>query len=163
MKDEEYCIPDKSTYEKIQQLKPFVALASGLPETSENEKRAAKEIIAVIENIDKRKVVKDWSVTITLFHKDYPDVSEYYLRSWSVYFEFGRFEIEAETRHRDYHQGHHGNDFSFYGYIYLCKDPEVLKFWPLPELDEFIKDALNYQAYVNEQFNVIEVCIEVDN
>jgi hypothetical protein len=156
--------PDKVTYDNIQKLKKFVDFVSNLEYATGLDKRKAKEIISLIENIDKPKTHKEWNVCLDIFDPEiqYGNEKEgFYWRKWSVYFELGTLQIEAETYHTADDSGHYGDDFYYYGDIFFNKNIICDRVYFEKDINEFINDAVNYKNYVTESLNVIEIDIDV--
>ncbi|WP_347175563.1 hypothetical protein [Polaribacter uvawellassae] len=156
--------PDESTFSKIQELKKFVDFVANLEFASEKEKRKAKEIKYLIENIHNPKTHKNWNVCLDIFDREIQDGIEnegYYWRKWSVYFEMESLEIEAETNHTADDLGHYGDDFFYYGTIYFGKEIKGQRIYMDVDINEFIKDSLNYKKYITESLNDIEIDIDI--
>jgi len=85
----------------------------------------------------------------------------FYWRKWSVYFENGLLEITAESKHTCEDIGHFGDDFYYYGGIYFHKNLKGKRIYLTTPITEFINDAKQYEKYITETLNDIEIDIDV--
>jgi len=159
----EYWKPDKLSYNKIQELKKFVKFVSNLEFAEIGGQSQANEIIHLIESIDKPETYKNWCVYLNIFDRQLQEDSSkegVYWRKWLISFESGVLQIEAESKQAN-ELGHHGNDFSYYGEVYFTKDISCKRINLDVDIREFINDAQNYEKYITESLNDIEVDIEL--
>lgn len=72
-----------------------------------------------------------------------------------------RLEIEAKSNHTSDDLGHFGNDFCYYGMVYFGKNIKGQRVYIEVDIDEFIQDAMNYEKYITESLNDIEIDIDI--
>ncbi|MFZ4411987.1 MAG: hypothetical protein ACOYOV_02805 [Bacteroidales bacterium] len=161
----EFWITDEITYNNLQKLKKFVEFVAGLEYSTEENKTKAKEIIYLIENIDKPETIKDWDIALELYDYHIQD-REYkesfvYWRTWSVYFENESIEIEASSNRIGKTLNSEEKDFEFSGFIFFKKEINHDRIYMNKDIDEFIDDAMNYQKYITETLNDIEININI--
>lgn len=157
-----YWVVDDSTYQKLQPLKRFVDFVAGLPYSTELHKRNAEEIKGLIETINQPETIKEWCVCLNIYD---PMVqagygSGNYWKKWWVYFEAGRLEIEADDEILD-EQHFSDTQPNYYGCIFFEKKITNERIWMDFELNDFIDDAMNYQKYITEGLNEVEVDIDI--
>ncbi len=161
----DWWIADTDTYNKLQKLKAFVNFISALKYATEKEKQSATEIINLIENINKPYTFKSWNVCLDIFDREIQYGANkkegFYWRSWSVYFEMGRMEIEAKSRHTSEALGHHGDDFNFYAMVSFVKENTLDRIYMTEDVESFVADALKYESYITVSLNDVEIDIEV--
>ncbi|MDO9255669.1 MAG: hypothetical protein Q7U54_09165 [Bacteroidales bacterium] len=160
--DSRFWIPDEGTYNKIQKLKKYVAFIAGLPFSSDEDKQKASRIIFLIENINKPETFRSWNVCLDIFDRDiqygFNKSKGIYWRTWSVYFEGDSLEIEASSKHT-HDIFHYGDDFHYFGLIYFTKNIEYQRLFLETDIDEFVNDASNFNKYITESLNDIEIDI----
>jgi len=160
-----YWIADADTYGKLQLLKEFVSFIADLKYSTQTDKRNAIEIKSLVENINEPDTFKNWNVCLDIYDRKLQEgmdngASGVYWRTWSVYFENDKLEIEAKTNHTDEPIYHHGDDFYYSAVIYFKKELPCDRIYMQKELDTFLADARNYQKYVTETLN--DVSIDTD-
>jgi hypothetical protein len=156
--------PDETTFNKIQKIKKFVDFVANLDFVNDENKLKAKEIKYLIENINNPETHKNWNVCLDIFDREIQNgigKEGFYWRKWSVYFEIEKLEIEAESNHTADDLGHYGDDFCYYAVIYFGKDTKGQRTYMDVDINEFIKDSMNYKNYITESLNDIEVDIEI--
>jgi len=158
-------IPDIETYNSIQKLKTFVNFVANTKYATGNDKQAAEKIIYLIENIDKPETYKNWMVCLDIFNTgpDYHHNGKHgiYWRQWWVTFENYSLEIEAKTNHTDEPLYHWGNDFEYFGDCNFEKDVTCNRVRLDQPIDSFVKDAINYEMYMNELMQDVQIDLEV--
>ena len=157
--------PDKNIFNEIQKLKKFVDFVANLEFSYEDAKETAKQINCLIENIHNPKTHKDWGVFLNIFDREVQEGIKkegFYLRNWSVSFESESLEIRAKSSHTAADGWeHYGDDFFYYGSIYFGEDINDQTIYMDVDLEEFIKDAKNYEKYITESLNDVEIDIEI--
>ena len=157
--------PDKKTYEEIQKLKRFANFISKLEYIAPEQKSKIEEIKFLIKNIDKPETHKEWNICLDIFDREIQGKVNgkegFYWRKWSVYFEFGSLEIEAESNHTADDRGHYGDDFFFYGIIHFGKNITRDKIYLDTDLNKFVEDAYEYKKYITKTLNQIEIDVDI--
>ena len=161
-KKPEYWIVDDSTYQKLQPLKRFVDFVAGLPYTTELHKRNAEEIKGLIETINQPETIKEWSVCLNIFDLEVQARKRngIFWREWRVYLESGFLEIESANHLTD-ENGSTNEELSYHALIYLERKVKGDRICLNNDLHEFIDDAMNYQKYITEGLNEVEVDIDI--
>lgn len=161
--NEEVWIVDTEWYNNLQLLKEFVLLVADMKEATPKDKKAAKEVIYLIEDINNPSTFKSWNVCLDIYDTELQCGNKkgggIYWRSWAVYFEKGilSLDIEAKTNHTSDNIYHWGDDYYCYlnvGFSNGIHDGNG-------SFKEFVEDAKNYQSYITEGMKDIEVEISV--
>jgi hypothetical protein len=156
--------PDEVTFNKIQDLKKFVDFVSSLDFATKENKIKAKEINYLIENIHNSVTHKEWNVCLDIFD---PEIQKgirkegFYWRKWSVYFEMGSLEIEAESSHTANPLGHYGDDLYYYGAICFNHKIKGRRVYMDVDIKEFINDSLNFKKYITDSLFEIDIDIDI--
>ena len=164
----DYWTADTKAYNTIQKLKKFIDFVAGLEDTTSEDQQKAQKIIAIIEKINQPEHFNYsfWSVRLDVYDRSIqhltPENRGVWLRKWIVYFENQTLEIEAETYHSDEPCGHYGDDFKYFAAIYFKKDFSYERVDMKIDIDEFIKDAMNYKNYMTPTLKDIEIEFEID-
>lgn len=156
--------PDNDTFSKLKKLLNFIDFISNLEHATENDRLKAEEIKNLILNLKSLEVRKNWIVSLYIFDRDVQcgHVKEgFYLRKWCVSFEKETLEIEAESKHTSDAIGHFGDDFYYYGHVFFENDLNIKRVYLKDDIDNFISDAFNYEKYITESLNDIEIEIDV--
>ncbi len=160
-----YWIPDPKTYSQLQKLKQFVDFVAGLEFSTTKDKTNAEEIKLLIETIDKPETfLKEWFIALNIFDYDIQAGSGtgIYWRRWWVSLELDTLEIEAESYHSD-DPGYCNDYYHYDGGIFFKKNFKGKRIYLATDIDDFIRDAMNYKSYMTEALNEIEVDIDVWN
>ena len=164
-KDSDFWIMDSETLSGLQILKTFVNFVASLKYATENDRQNAYEINYMIESLDKPESFKAWNVCLDIFDQDliYSENKKHgiYWRSWSVFFENDKLEIEAKTRHTDEPLNHYGDDFDYHSAISFKKEIPCNRIYLKKDLKEFVADAIGYKNYITDNLNEIEVDIQI--
>tara|TARA_R110002124_G_scaffold159411_2_gene326619 strand:+ start:14614 stop:15117 length:504 start_codon:yes stop_codon:yes gene_type:complete len=156
--------PDTTTYNNIQSLIKFVDLISDLPFSTEQNKIDLKEIVFLIKNIHKPETHKEWYLFLEIHDYEFQTETNkegIYWRSWSVSFESGILEIEAESHHTEKPLGFYKDDFNYHGVIYFHKENKNERIYLDVAISEFINDAFNYKKYITNTLKDVEIDIDV--
>lgn len=157
-------IPDKETYNNIQKLTALVTFLSNTKYATIEFKEQSPKIISLIKNLNKPETFMEWNVCLDIFDREIQYNSELkgiYWRSWFISFEQNRLEIEATTHHSLEPFGHYGDDFNFYEIICFDKQYNFERIITNGLIDEFIKDFLNFENYITEKLNDVEIEIDI--
>lgn len=156
--------PVLKEYTEIQKLKKFLALAASVGDYTNNH---LTEIIFLIENINKPSTYKNWNICLEIrdLRKEmlHGKINDYYIRSWSVYFENNRIEITATSNHTDiFFEPEKGAHFYYHQYYFFEKklQKDYIPFYN--DIDSFIEDAKQYKKYCTKHVNNIDITICVD-
>lgn len=164
-KKSDFWIMDLQTLSGLQILKTFVDFVASLKYATENDRQNASKINSMIESLDKPESFKDWNVCLDIFDQDlmYSENKKHgiYWRSWSVFFENDKLEIEIKTRHTDEPLNHYGDDFDYHAVIFFKKEIPCNRIYMKRDLKEFVADAYNYTNYITDALNEIEVDIQI--
>lgn len=156
-------IIDDKTYVEIQKLLTFVDFISNLKNATEQDKENCIVIKQKIENINNPETFNNWNICLDIF--DYAVLAKInaavglYWRTWSVHFENSTLEIEAKSKHTDNFLEHYEKHFYYHGYVNFKPTENLLKVALETDIDLFIKDAMNFETYITENFNEIEIDI----
>ncbi|MFD2823414.1 hypothetical protein ACFS5M_07010 [Lacinutrix iliipiscaria] len=156
--------PDKTTLKKIQELRIFVDFVSNLEFATEDNKTKAKEIKYLIENIHNYKTHRNWNICLDIYDREIQNgiKSEgIYWRKWSVFFENEMLEIVAESNHTTEDLGHYGDDFCYYGTLLFAENIKEQRTYFDVDINEFIKDSMNYEKYVTDSLNDLKIDIDI--
>lgn len=161
----QYWKPTPKVYEQIQKLKQFVHQVSHHELATEQDKQNADKVISLLETIDQPETYKeDWYVELWIIDEAVQSgaVKEgVHLRKWSIFFEQNTLHVEAETCHTSDHQGHYGDEFSFYGMISLELVSKGKQVYLYKDVEEFVQDAANYKSHITDTLNEVEMEISV--
>jgi len=156
---------DVKSYNNIQQLKAFVEFVSNLPYATNSDKQNAVKINYLIENIDNPVSFKSWNVCLDIFDRNLQNQNikkeGFYWRKWSAYFEKDTLEITAESLHTEHPIGHYGPDYNYTGCVFFNKEIKGKHVYLKQDINNFVKDAINYKNYITATLNEIEVEIGV--
>jgi hypothetical protein len=159
--------PDRTTYEHIQKLQRFVDFVIKLDGLSKVDKDKAIQIKSAIANIDKQDKLIDWYIGLAL-RADYFSLDvkkkydEPYVRTWNLFYEFGRLEIEAESTHESSDIDSYSNHLYFYALFLFTERVRDKRIYMHEDLDIFVDDAINYKSYITDYLNDFEIDIDID-
>ena len=160
-------IPDTATYNSIQKLKNFVTFVATTKYATEVDKKTARKIVYLIDNIDKPATFKNWMVHFDILNSDldyhHNKKSGIYQRYWCVTFEDYTLEIEAITKHTNEPLYHFGNDFEYYAAIFFKKEIPFQRFYINNSVERFVADARNYKMYKSKLMSNIELDFNVSD
>lgn len=156
---------DDKTYNELQKLIKFVSFVSELKECNEEDKIKAGKIIDVIKNLNHAELISNFNVCLYLrdyTKKESPDI---YLRKWMIWFECGFFQIEVASYYSD-KPGEPINEQYFYtSYVSFKKEHDSSngfeRIFINEDIDEFVKDALNYESYLTKDLDDVDVDIDI--
>ncbi|MCG2460826.1 hypothetical protein K8352_08700 [Flavobacteriaceae bacterium F89] len=158
-------MPDHKTVGQIRKLKEFVRHVSNLEMPTADNTQNADQIISLLDTLENPGQTKNWNVCLDIFDHDvqygYPQQKGFYRRKWAVYYELNTITIEAETNHTAQYLGHYGDNFCFYGSINFDKVEKGIQVFLSGDIEEFVSDAKNYNSYITETLNEIEIDIDI--
>ncbi len=160
---------DDKTYKELQKLIKFVSFVSELKECNEEDKIKAGKIIDIIKNLNHAELISHFNVclelrdyNITLESKVNPGI---YLRNWTILFECGFFQIEAASYYSDKPGEPFNDQYSYNSYVSFKKEHDnsngFERIFINEDIDEFVKDALNYESYLTKDLDDVEVYIDI--
>lgn len=164
MSKSNFCQKDKATFDKLQQLKIGVDFISNLNFATDKQRVVAEKVKYLIENIDSPEHRKDWCVSLDIFDVELQTrrrKNGVYWRQWLMNFENNELQIIAESKHSSKVNGHYGNDFSYFASIYFGDKDVKYRIQFDEDIYEFMQDLKNYQKYITDTLNELEINIEV--
>ena len=152
-------------YKALQKLKIFVTFVKELPIADHSDKFKCDKIISILEAIDKPNAFQTECCCLDIYdRKKQNDINMsegVYWRTWSIWFETDCINIEAKsnitTDPLGYFEEH------FYCDLWISMNPETENDITLIEntIDTFVADALNFQYYITDTLNDVELDIEL--
>lgn len=157
-------VPDNITYNKIQKLKKFVEFVASTEYTTLKFKKEAKEIIQLIESIDKPYVEKYWDISLDLLDEEIlnNNLEGFHWKEWSVSFEFNTLTVVAKTHNTDDNLFRE-SDFLYYFTVNFEKDFKGVRVSEeRATMNDFLNDVTSFKKYYTDSMNTVNAEINLN-